>query len=169
MRGAIGPDALAERGQQVQFRKMKMGTTQSTLSVLALSIVLISTHLGSSATSFEGALKVWYPVTLTFTGKQASETEATFRDHCLDVAFSKGGKSYRVPGYFAADGNAAETSATNGGKWRVRFAANEAGEWNYSVSFREGPDIAVPADDCREIGRRSGRRDWLIYRAACKP
>jgi hypothetical protein len=96
------------------------------ISGLALSIVLIGNCHGLSAATVEGALKVWYPVTLTFTGKQASETEATFRDHRLDVTFSKGGKSFRVPGYFAADGNAAESSATSGNKWRVIFTPNEA-------------------------------------------
>ena len=122
-------------------------------------MVLIGGHHSLSAASVEGALKVWYPVTLTFTGKQASETEATFRDHRLDVTFSKGDKSFRVPGYFAADGNAAESSATNGNKWRVKFTPNEPGVWTYSVSFREGPEIAVPAVSSPTAGKSAGAPD----------
>ena len=136
-----------------------MRTTQNKLSVLALSIVLIGGHQGLSAASVEGTLKVWYPVTLTFTGKEAGETETTFRDHRLDVTFSKGGKSFRVPGYFAADGNAAESSATNGNKWRVKFVPNEPGAWTYSVSFREGPEIAVPAASSPTAGKSAGAPD----------
>jgi hypothetical protein len=135
---------------------MKMRTTQKQLSVLALSMVLIGGQPSLSAASVEGALKVWYPVTLTFTGKPASETEATFRDHRLDVTFSKGDKSLRVPGYFAADGNAAESSATNGNQWRVKFTPNEPGVWTYSVSFREGPEIAVPAVSSPTAGKSAG-------------
>ena len=128
----------------VQIPSGKMRITQR-ISVLALLMVLIGGNHRLSAASVEGELKVWYPVTITFTGKEASETEATFRDHRLDVTFSKGDKSFRVPGYFAADGNAAESSATNGNKWRVKFTPNEPGAWTYSASFREGPEIAVPA------------------------
>jgi hypothetical protein len=40
-----------------------------------------------------------------------------------------------VPGYFAADGNAGETSAESGTKWRAHLAPDKAGQWNYFVSF----------------------------------
>lgn len=133
--------------------------TKMRLSVFALSLVLGGGQQCVSAASIEGALKVWHPVTITFTSKEASETEATFRDHRLDVTFSKDGKSFRVPGYFAADGNAAETSATNGNKWRVKFNPNEPGEWIYSVSFREGKEIAVPAESSPTAGKSAGAPD----------
>ncbi|MEX0981927.1 MAG: DUF5060 domain-containing protein [Bacteroidales bacterium] len=89
-----------------------------------------------------GELIVWYPVTVTFDGPSVSEEESTFTDYRLDVTFIKGSKTYLVPGYFAADGNAANTSATSGNKWRVKFVPDEAGTWNYSVSFLKGPEIA---------------------------
>ena len=127
--------------------------------VLAMALVLIGYQHSLSAASVEGALKVWQPVTITFTGKEASEMEATFRDHRLDVTFSKGEKLFRVPGYFAADGNAAESSATNGNKWRVKFTPNEVGEWRYAVSFREGTEIAVPAVSSPTAGKSAGVPD----------
>ena len=63
----------------------------------------------------------------------------------MNVTFrhESGESAYVVPGYFAADGNAAETSATSGSKWRVHFTPNITGEWTYTVSFRKGEDIAV--------------------------
>ena len=148
---------------------MKIRTTQKQLSVLALSLVLIGGQSSLSTASVEGALKVWYPVTITFTGKEASETEATFRDNRLDVTFSKGGKSFLVPGYFASDGNAAESSATKGNKWRVKFTPNEPGAWTYSVSFRQGTNIAVPAVSSPTAGKSAGAPDGETGSFTVKP
>lgn len=136
-----------------------MNTTIKNLLFILLSAVLIGGHQSLAASEVEGKMKVWYPVTITFTGKQASETEATFRDHRLDVTFTQGDRSFLVPGYFAADGNAAESSATAGNKWRVKFTPNEPGTWTYSVSFREGTDIAVPAAGSSTAGKSAGAPD----------
>jgi len=92
-----------------------------------------------------GELKKWHKVTLTFTGPQASEKAQPnpFRDYRLNVTFVKGKKRYVVPGYYAADGNAGQTSATAGNKWRVHFVPDEVGRWSYTASFRTGNDIAL--------------------------
>ncbi|HYP15608.1 MAG TPA: DUF5060 domain-containing protein, partial [Opitutus sp.] len=72
-------------------------------------------------------------------------TPNPFRDYRLNVTFkhAASGRSLIVPGYFAADGDAADTSATSGNKWRVHFAPDATGTWNYTVSFRTGTDVAV--------------------------
>lgn len=92
-----------------------------------------------------GELKQWHKVTLTLTGPQASEggNPNPFADYRLLVEFSKGNKKYLVPGYFAADGNAANSSADSGNKWRVHFAPDETGEWTYKINFHQGTDIAL--------------------------
>ncbi|MEZ4700104.1 MAG: DUF5060 domain-containing protein [Rhodothermales bacterium] len=97
------------------------------------------------AVTVTGELKKWHTVTLTFDGPSTSETASPnpFRNYRLNVTFTKGSKTYVVPGYYAADGNAGETSATSGAKWRVHFTPDETGTWNYSVSFVTGTDIAV--------------------------
>jgi len=60
----------------------------------------------------EGELKKFHKLTFTWDGTSAVESEMTFRDNRLNVTFtSPTGKTYKVPGYFAADGNAGETSA----------------------------------------------------------
>jgi hypothetical protein len=51
-----------------------------------------------------------------------------------------------VPGYFAADGNAAETGATSGNRWRAHFVPDKTGIWKYRVSFRSGKRIALDSD-----------------------
>jgi len=95
-----------------------------------------------------GELKQWHAVTLTFQGPQCSETGRPnpFRDYRLEVIFAREGGSLRVPGYFAADGNAAESSASAGRAWRVHFVPDATGEWRWSASFRTGPDVALSDD-----------------------
>ncbi len=94
-----------------------------------------------------GELKQWHKVSLDFTGPATSETAAVnpFTDYRLDVTFThlESGKTYVVPGYYAADGNAANTSASSGNVWRVHFAPDEIGAWTYSASFRTGSNVAV--------------------------
>lgn len=92
-----------------------------------------------------GELKKWHKVTLEVRGPEVSEwdRENPFLDYRLDVIFSKGDRMYRVPGYFAADGKAAETSAEKGNVWKVHFRPDEEGTWEYQVSFRKGRNISV--------------------------
>jgi hypothetical protein len=102
----------------------------------------------SAAPVVQGELKRSHAIQLTFTGPRTSETADPnpFRDYRLNVTFTNGSKSYVVPGYFAADGNAAETGATEGNLWRVNFVPEDAGTWTYSVSFRAGKDVAASID-----------------------
>lgn len=92
--------------------------------------------------------QIWDKVTLSFEGPELVENEETFTDYRLDVHFINGetGTLYNVPGYFAADGDAAETSASSGNIWKVNFSPNETGEWIYVASFRKGKDIAISLD-----------------------
>lgn len=93
----------------------------------------------------DGELKKWHRITISFEGPQASELDDfnPFLNYSLDVTFTNGDKTYTVPGFFAADGNAAETSSTGGNIWQVRFVPDAVGVWNYSVSFKKGANVAV--------------------------
>ncbi len=104
-----------------------------------------SCQVSAQAPNVTGELKKWHKITLTFDGPSTSETASPnpFSDYRLEVTFSKGSKSYRVPGYFAACGNAAENGCTAGNKWRVHFAPDETGTWNYSVTFKQGSNVAI--------------------------
>lgn len=111
--------------------------------------------------NISGELKKWHKVTLDFKGPQASEKDEynPFLNYRLDVTFShkKSGKSYRVPGFFAADGNAANSSAESGNIWRVNFAPDEKGKWKYKVDFRKGEEVAV--NDDLDAGESAGFMD----------
>ena len=119
-----------------------------TIILQAMCFILIAEHniFGvAPAPDICGELKTWHNVTITFDGPDTNEKAEPnpFHDYRLNVTFAKNEKHYIVPGYYAADGNAAETSATAGNKWRVHFVPDEAGQWTYIASFRTGRDIAL--------------------------
>ena len=118
-----------------------MLTKTGVLSVFVLALA----QAGGGTVS--GELKKWHRVTVTFDGPSLSEggTPNPFRDYRLNVTFTKGARSLVVPGYFAADGNAGESGATAGTKWRVHFSPDEEGTWAYAASFRTGPDVSTGA------------------------
>jgi hypothetical protein len=93
-----------------------------------------------------GERRKWHKITLGFYGPTTSETAEPnpFTYYALDVTFSHAvsAKTYRVPGYFAADGNAANSAASSGNVWLVHFCPNEEGEWTYSASFFMGTNVA---------------------------
>ncbi|RAJ90860.1 collagenase-like protein with putative collagen-binding domain [Larkinella arboricola] len=102
----------------------------------------------STPVAIEGELKKWHKITLIIKGPATSETagENPFLNYRLNVTFAKGAKKYVVPGYFAADGNAGQTSATSGNIWKVHFSPDETGEWSYAISLRKGNNIAINDD-----------------------
>lgn len=117
------------------------------LIVWAILLLLpITTH--SQAAKIEGELKQWHKVNLSFQGPQTSEQDSInpFTDYRLTVTFSKDSVQYQIPGYYAADGHAGETSADTGNIWRVHFVPQDTGIWLYDVSFRMGTNIAISHD-----------------------
>jgi len=86
--------------------------------------------------------KKWHRVTVTWMARNTSETNANnpFRNYRLNVAFAHpvSGKTYVVPGYFCADGDAANSSADSGNQWRVNFAAGRNRQVDFVASFRAG-------------------------------
>ncbi|MEQ9028055.1 MAG: DUF5060 domain-containing protein, partial [Aggregatilineales bacterium] len=83
-------------------------------------IWLISVRPAYAAT-ISGELRVWHDVVLSFDGPATTENANPnpFLDFRLMVTFSNGSQSLAVPGYYAADGNAAQTGADAGAVWRV--------------------------------------------------
>jgi len=117
---------------------------KATLSIILL--FSIGLMLVAQSPVIQGKFVKWHTLHLLFDGPQCSETDFSpnpFLDYRLEVTFTNGTKKYKVPGYFASDGNSAETGAIAGNKWQVNFVPDETGTWNYSVSFRRGKDIAI--------------------------
>lgn len=108
-----------------------------------LTVCVLQTSFGQTRDLHQNeSLTLDFPITST----NETASENPFTDYRLQVEFKLGDREFSVPGYYAADGNAAETSASSGGIWRVKFTPDQAGEWKYRVSFKKGPDIAISKD-----------------------
>ncbi len=116
--------------------------------ILLMFLILSCKYSTQNTVQIDGELKQWHKITLVLSGPETSEwaKENPFLNYKLETTFTHGNKSYTVPGFFAADGNAAETSAETGNVWKVRFRPDEPGEWHYKISFRRGKDIVVKED-----------------------
>ncbi|MDH7444457.1 carbohydrate-binding protein [Aquimarina sp. 2201CG14-23] len=119
------------------------------MKLTKLNVLLIFLFLGFllQAQTPEGELKRWHKVTLTFNGPNTSETANPnpYSDYRLEVTFTHQGsnRSYKVPGYFAACGNAENNGCDSGNKWRVHFAPDQTGTWNWTASFKSGSNVAI--------------------------
>ena len=84
---------------------------------------------GTGNVAVHGERRVWHKITLDVAGPYAHEKDNKpnpFTDYRMEVKFThQSGTSYTIPGYFAADGNAGETSAESGNVWRVHFAPDK--------------------------------------------
>lgn len=118
------------------------------LLAAAVAVTLAWTAAAHAA-EVTGTLKTWHRVTLTFEGPETSETAEPnpFLHYRLSVTFTgPGGRTLRVPGFYAADGDAAESGASSGNVWKVHFCPPAAGEWSWEASFREGERVALSRD-----------------------
>jgi len=111
----------------------------------------------------------WQKVSLDFRGPETSELadENPFTDYRLDVTFTQGETSFTVPGFYAADGNAAETSAEAGSIWRAHFRPHQEGSWQWEAVLRKGDGIVY--DDDKDSGERialEGQTGTLFVQAA---
>lgn len=127
----------------VRFSRRKLGGT-----LLACLLPVLPAEAAEPGVAVTGELKQWHKVTLTLQGPYAVETDTEpnpFTDYCMTVTFkhASGEPVYAVPGYFAADGRAGETSADAGTVWRAHLSPDKPGEWSYVVAFARGPHAAV--------------------------
>jgi hypothetical protein len=129
----------------------------SSLLILTISIFIFGNTLTVSAFNnpilktngtvhISGELKKWHKVTLSVEGPSATESDTNpnpFLDYSFSITFKNESKTITVPGFFAADGNAANTGATSGNIWQVRFRPFEEGVWTYTVNFTKAENVAI--------------------------
>jgi len=115
-----------------------------TLAALAFGIPLAA----NANVTAHNAGGIYDPVTLDVEGPELDQATGPnpFADYRLDVTFSRSGREYTVPGYFAACTDSADRGCTSGKLWRAHFVPMEAGEWTYRVSFRTGDDVVASGD-----------------------
>ena len=112
---------------------------------LAILMLLNGCSSNKNIPEISGEPMQWHKITFTFDGPETSELDSLnpFLDYQLSVSFFKHDRRIVIPGFYAADGNSAETSADTGNKWQVIFCPDDFGLWNYEVSFLKGKNIAV--------------------------
>lgn len=102
---------------------------------------------GEGRVEVTGDLRLWHKITLSLDGPFAKEEDQNpnpFTDYRMQVEFTHAeGDRFLVSGYFAADGQAGETSANSGTKWKAHFAPNKTGKWNYRLFFHQGKLAAL--------------------------
>ncbi len=84
-------------------------------------------------------------ITLSFYGPQTSENDSVnpFLNYLLLVGFNNMESETMVRGFYAADGNAANTGSDSGAVWQVRFIPEVLGEYTYSAKLYKGDSIAI--------------------------
>jgi hypothetical protein len=127
---------------------MRKPTLSQFLVIVFVILIMGFSCKKSMQVQMTGELKTWHKLTFTFAGPGTSEYDTInpFLDYRMEVVFSNGEQEIIVPGYFATDGNAAETSSREGNKWRAHFCPPADGNWSYKASFLRGKDISI-ADD----------------------
>lgn len=103
---------------------------------------------GDGSIALQGELRQWHAIALNLAGPFAHERDRSpnpFLDYRFSVHFTHeaSGRVYSVPGYFAADGAAAETGAESGSVWRAHLSPDQPGRWSYRVAFVAGAAAAV--------------------------
>jgi len=120
------------------------------IPILAASLFFFSLRSCNNAIpySIKGELKTWHTITISFHGPEVSEQTLPnpFLNLRLNVDFIFGSDTITVPGFYAADGRAAETGTDEGDIWQVRFKPDREGEWKFVASFREGENLAISDD-----------------------
>jgi hypothetical protein len=116
--------------------------------LLSVAALAVGQSDGDGRVQITGEQMQWHKVTLSLRGPFARERDSDpnpFTDYRMTVVFEheSGSPRYVVPGYFAADGDAANSSAEEGNVWRAHLSPDKPGEWSYRVSFVKGKNAAV--------------------------
>lgn len=117
---------------------------------------------GTGQVRVTGDLKQWHKVTVSLDGPCATERNSQpnpFLDYRMTVTFAheSGSPRYEVPGYFAADGNAGNTSAESGTVWRAHVSPDKPGRWTYQVALVRGKNAAVEGTG-EPVARYNGQK-----------
>lgn len=91
-----------------------------------------------------------HPMTFDFAGPETSETSELnpFADYRLVLSLVPPGseEAIHVRGFYAADGNAADSGTASGNVWRTMFTPDAEGVWQWTARLARGTDIAIDQD-----------------------
>jgi hypothetical protein len=103
---------------------------------LPLILLLLLAPIAAAGTAEPPSFAIWSKIELAFPGPPShGRGDPNPFAVQFDVTFtSPRGKAYRVPGFYAGDGH----GGMDGDRWKVRFAAHQAGRWTYRTSSSAG-------------------------------
>ncbi len=106
----------------------------------------------------------WHTIEIPFEGPETSESaeENPFLNYKLEVTFKHEETEYQIRGFYAADGNSAETSADAGNVWKVRFTPDKIGRWSYSAQLFYGDSIAIKSVAATKIDLSSAAGQFEV-------
>jgi Domain of unknown function (DUF5060)/Putative collagen-binding domain of a collagenase len=144
----VGPAVKVAAGKMPEAFAFVAAAAEAPAAPVKTALVQPRKADGSGTAAISGELKQWHKVTLTLDGPFAHERDNDpnpYTDLALNVTFTheSGAPRYTVPGYFAADGDAGNSSADSGTKWRAHLSPDKAGKWNYAITFTKGKHAAL--------------------------
>ena len=82
--------------------------------LIILTLILFSCQKPLNNIKIDGELKKWHKIVFKLKTEDTSEFEKDnpFLNYRLFISFSNGNSTIKVPGFYAADGNAAESSSS---------------------------------------------------------
>lgn len=124
-------------------------STSPTKPVSSADLVAPRRPNGDGSIRFQGEFKTWHKVSLIMNGPYAHEQDNKpnpFLDYRMETTFTHSdGTTYTVPGFFAADGSARDSSAESGTNWQTNFAPDRPGDWRYECTIVGGEKCAINA------------------------
>ena len=116
------------------------GPQEADLSEAAPDVVETAAPLTASKRSM---------ATLSIKGPRVTESRETFTDFRATLrGTTPSGQSISIPGFFAADGDAARSSAEAGDLWRANYVFEEAGPYVLEFELCAQPGIALTDEAC---------------------
>lgn len=118
--------------------------------------------------SYPTSVQKGHTLTLSFEGPMTSENADNnpFLNYLLLVEFEHAEDQKTIRGFYAADGNAGETSADSGNIWQVRFSPEKTGSWGYTASLYRGDSISIKLnlEGAEKIGLSNSRGSFEVER-----
>jgi hypothetical protein len=145
---ARGAEARVRGIQEEGIAVFELSAADAEERTAADTVRIYTIRPGGAAGTVTGERKRWHSVTVTVEGPASAEAGSPnpFTDHRLEVLFVQGERTFTVPGFYAADGDAGETGAEAGNRWRAHFVPDTEGAWRYAAFLVSGYGHAVGED-----------------------